>query len=95
MWTKLSDKQKKKYQKLAEADKVRYDREVEFLIKNGYFINQNGEKSTDLFKPSNVVMPNKVTSAYIFFNKSNMDKLRNEQPKLNITEMAKLSGAAW
>jgi len=40
----------KKYQDLLVQDNLRYDREVEELRTNGFFVNSDGIKSTDLKK---------------------------------------------
>ena len=47
-WNKLSDKQKVPFEKKNEADKVRYQEEMDQLMTRGYFINQDGVKSTDI-----------------------------------------------
>ena len=50
-WDKLSDKDKKKYEKEVEADTARFDREMAELIKNGFFIyEKDGKSSADVQK---------------------------------------------
>merc|ERR1711959_503108 len=44
-WKGLPEAEKAKYQKLVEADKQRYDRQMCELINNGYFTLENGKKS--------------------------------------------------
>ena len=44
----MSDHQKKKYQDLADADKLRYKEQMDQLMNNGFFINSEGVKSTDI-----------------------------------------------
>ena len=45
-WKELKDKTK--YEKLAEEDKKRYQKEMDQLMTQGYFVNQDGVKSTDI-----------------------------------------------
>lgn len=47
-WNKLSDKQKVPFEKKNEKDKVRYQEEMDQLMTKGFFINQDGVKSTDI-----------------------------------------------
>lgn len=47
-WNKMSEKQKSPYYLQAENDQVRYQKEMNELMTKGFFINQDGVKSTDL-----------------------------------------------
>jgi len=47
-WRGLTDKQKKKYEALSQKDKARYDDQMAQLKKDGYFMTEDGTKSTDL-----------------------------------------------
>ena len=47
-WNGLSAKQKVPFEKKNEQDKVRYQEELDQLMTRGYFINQDGIKSTDI-----------------------------------------------
>lgn len=46
-WEKLSDKQRAKYSKMQEADVARFDREMNQLLMQGFFINEKGAKSVN------------------------------------------------
>ena len=46
-WGALTPKQKKKYEDLAEKDQVRYQNQIDELRSNGYFMMEDGTKSTD------------------------------------------------
>jgi hypothetical protein len=48
VWQSLSDQQKKKYQDMAEGDKLRYKGQMDQLMTNGFFLNSEGVKSTDI-----------------------------------------------
>ena len=50
MWKTLSDSEKSEYFKKNVNDKLRYQNEMQQLLTQGYFVNQDGTKSTDLKK---------------------------------------------
>ena len=47
MWKSISDSDKTKYFKLNMQDKLRYENEMQQLLTQGYFIDEEGKKSTD------------------------------------------------
>jgi len=47
-WNSLTPDQKEKYEALSQKDRGRYDDQISQLKKNGYFITEDGTKSTDL-----------------------------------------------
>ena len=47
-WHKLTKDQKKKYEQMVEEDKARYQRQMNQLMTEGYFITDEGIKSTDM-----------------------------------------------
>jgi hypothetical protein len=47
LWKTLSDAEKTKYFKLSADDKLRYQNEMQQLLTQGYFVNEDGIKSTD------------------------------------------------
>ena len=47
-WAEFSENEKKKYYDLTEQDRLRYQNELDQIQANGYFIDSNGVKSTDL-----------------------------------------------
>ena len=49
-WAKMTEKDKKPYEKIHEADQKRYQKELAQLIKEGYFVNSDGVKSSDIEK---------------------------------------------
>ena len=71
-WHKLTDKQKEKYNKLAELDKVRYKKENDNLKMYGYFVNKDSIKSTNILPelkdfPKDTVLPQKPLSSYLCY----------------------------
>ena len=47
VWEKLTDKQKQKFENLSQDDTSRYNKQICSLQQNGYFLNEDGTKSTD------------------------------------------------
>lgn len=43
----MTEKQKKKYQTLSDKDQERFENQTKMLQEKGYFILENGSKSTD------------------------------------------------
>jgi hypothetical protein len=74
LWKALNDEEKLKYTKLSEEDKVRFQRETAQLKDDGFFVNADGVKSTDIkpelkLFPKETVMPKKSLTAYMCFLK--------------------------
>ena len=46
-WSKLTEKQRKKYQNLGDKDRIRYENQTKMLHDKGFFIFEDGSKSTD------------------------------------------------
>lgn len=101
-WGTLSDKQKEKYIKLNEKDKVRYEKEMKQYEKQGWFINSDGVNSKCLTKSgrvldfeANTVLPKKVKSSFMFFHAEYFQKNKNAETKISVTDMSKKIGAEW
>ena len=47
IWRGMSDPQKKPWNAEADKDRKRYEKEVEHLNKHGYFLMEDGSKSSD------------------------------------------------
>lgn len=66
----------------------------------GYFINANGDKSTDLMFANpqfndDVVVPKKPQRGYIHFYKANYKAESKADPSLKVVEIAKILGEKW
>ena len=57
-WTELSSKKKAQYTKLALADQTRYDREMQELLTQGYFVREDGTRSQN--KPIKTEVQTKI-----------------------------------
>lgn len=99
-WSKLSDKQKEKYIKIAADDKVRFERETKELETKGFFITADGVKSTTIkpelsMFPKETVFPKKPMAAYFHYSVENGKKIREANKEIKITEVGKLVKEQW
>ena len=84
-WDQLSDEQKKPYQDIQRADKLRYEKEKAEFKKTGYFTDVNGVSSVELavrkrsFKP-HITLPTRVRRAIEFFISKQFAKKSAEMP---------------
>ena len=79
-------------------DKERFDQEKASLEKNGFFINDLGQNSKDLIKPvlgHDSVKPKKPLNAYMFFSINKQKEVRQKNPDVPSTEVAKIMGKQW
>ncbi|XP_063061914.1 high mobility group protein B1b [Engraulis encrasicolus] len=85
-WKTMSAKEKGKFEDMAKADKVRYEREM----KN--YIPPKGEKKRR-FKDPNA--PKRPPSAFFIFCSDFRPKIKGENPGLTIGDIAKKLGEQW
>jgi hypothetical protein len=90
----MDDANKQPYFKMAEAEKERFDREMEQQKTLGYFINSEGVKSTetkiDISKlPMETVKPKKPTNSLFVYIKENTDVFKAKNPGVKLTDMTK------
>jgi high mobility group protein B2 len=99
-WKLMVDKDKAKYLKMAEDDVKRFEKETKEQEEKGYFINQDGVKSTDLkvdLKKFSIhtVFPKKASTGMTFYIKENYNKNREAHPDLGLGEMGKINAQLW
>ena len=109
-WKEMSDEEKAVYEKMADADKVRHEKQVAEREKKGFFLLEDKSKSTDpenakLFKSkraasegkeeSKELKPKRAISAYIYFATDFGEKTRKSNPEMKITEVCVLAGKKW
>ena len=75
-WNAMSESEKMPYNKQADLDKVRYEKQCAELDKKGFFILDNGTKSTD---PENVPRQKKRKP---MLGLSDSEEEKKEEPKL-------------
>lgn len=100
IWKPLKDEEKQPFSVLAEQDKKRLNDENEQFEKNGFFINQDGVKNTDLMlsKPKfheSVIVPKIVRTPYIYFFKEQYDSVKQKFPSLKAHEHAVKISELW
>ena len=54
----MTDEQKQPYNKLSEDDRVRYNKQIQDILNQGFFLFENGERSCDTQKKEKKVKKN-------------------------------------
>lgn len=83
----MNDKEKKRFQSMAEDDKKRYDKEM----KN--YVPPKTAKKRKRTKDPNA--PKRALSAFFWFCKDERPKVRAEQPDSSVSDIAKELGKRW
>ncbi|XP_048652437.1 high mobility group protein B3-like [Marmota marmota marmota] len=81
-WKALSGKEKSKFDEMAKADKVRYDREMK-----DYGPGKRGKKDPDA--------PKRPPSGFLMFCSEFRPKIKSTHPGISIGEVAKNLGEMW
>ena len=90
-WKSLSEKNKAKYIKLAEADKERFLKDVEVYGKPSRKAKGEGKKGK---KEKKEKKPH-AKSAYIFFVQDKRASVVNENPEMKFTDISREMGKMW
>lgn len=85
-WKKMTPQDKKKYEKLAADDKIRYTGEMK---------DYTPPVVPDVEVKAKPKGPKRPLSAYMLFQKANREKVKAENPEMKVTEMAKVFGRMW
>ena len=89
MWKEEKEKNKERYQKMAEADKKRYADEIaEYEPKEGF-------KNPKASKKVKSTAPKRALSAYIFFCQDKRDEVKKKNPTLKSSEIMSELGKMW
>ena len=95
----MTDAEKAPFVKLAEKEKARYLKETAELKAKGYFINQDGENSKDLFlkkqKEEIQPKPKRTMTSYMAFVSETAKNLRIKNPEMKITEATSEASNQW
>lgn len=100
IWKGLNEEQKKPYLEKNKQDEARYKRQMEELTANGFFMTEDGKKSTDLYVDpkkkygEQCVVPKKPLSAYLFYTTENVNQLK-EKEGCTHPEAMKKCGELW
>ena len=100
IWKKLTEQDKLPYTQKAKEDEERYKKQVKELETQGFFMTQDGKKSTELYVDpkkkygEDCVVPKKPMSAYLFYTTSNVSKIK-EKEGCTHPEAMKKCGEDW
>ena len=86
-WKLMNDKEKQRFQALAEKDKKRYDNEMK-----DYVPPKNSKKRKRVKDPN---APKRALSAFFWFCNDERPKVRAEQPDSSVGDIAKELGKRW
>merc|ERR1712151_368964 len=85
---------------MGKQDEERYKRQLAELEQNGFFMTEDGQKSTDLYVDpkkkygESCVVPKKPLSAYLFYTTENVNTLK-EKEGCTHPEATKKGGELW
>ena len=88
-WKKLSSDEKAKYEKMAEKDKQRYQKEMAGYTKPA---SASPKKKGVQKKQKDPNAPKRAQNAFLFFSQEMRPKLKQEDPKMATTEVGKKLG---
>lgn len=92
LWRKVTEEEKGRYQKLADEDKLRYDRDMAaYIARGGAVFKRGGKKAKKASKEKDPKAPKRALTAYFFFASDYRAKHANIPAKQQMTE----AGAAW
>ena len=86
MWKELDDKKKKKYNKMAEEDKDRYEEEIKLYA-------PQGDESKEKKKSKSAAK--RSPSAYMLFCKDFREEVKKENPDMKFGDITKTLGQMW
>ena len=87
-WNKLTDKQKKKYEKLATIDRGRYEEEAAIF-------NEEHPEVARRKKKAKKNAPKKARSAYLYFTMERRAPLKVENPEMVFGDLTRLVAEEW
>mgnify|MGYP001097678687 CR=1 FL=1 len=96
----MTDAEKEPYTKSAKLDEERYKKQLKDLETLGYFMTEDGTKSTDLYVDpkkkygEDCVVPKKPMSSYLYFTLANA-KIVKEKYSCSHMDALKKCGALW
>jgi hypothetical protein len=102
-WNELPEKKRAKYFKMNEDDKARFEAQCEEIRENGYFVMDDGTKSSEVVESKKKGLipgyegtyPKKPSSAYIFYGSDKVKELRAADSELKQTDAMKQAGEIW
>jgi len=89
-WGELNDKKKIKYQKLADADKERYEKEMK-----GYEPPAGAQAKRKQKRKKDANAPKRSKSSFMFFAEERRPQMVKEHPEWSFGEYGKNMGVEW
>jgi hypothetical protein len=98
-WGQMDDAAKAPYEKQAAADKVRYAEELKTWQAahpdEVAAMDAQGKRGRATKKKQKNGGPKRATTAYFYFTADMRERVKEENPGLKVTEIAKVIGAKW
>jgi hypothetical protein len=86
MWKELDEKKKKKYVKMADQDKERYEEEMKLYVPEEGDVDDKKKKK---------IGTKRSPSAYMLFCKDNREKVKTENSEMKFGDISKTLGQMW
>ena len=99
-WKEMSEKEKQPFVKKADKDAKRHEREMKECEKTGFFVNEDGVKSTELamlkcvFK-KHVTTPEKLRSPFNFYCKEGWSNMSAKMPEAKLSDVMQALRKEW
>lgn len=100
-WKETDEAARKPFEAKAAKDKARHASQMEEIKKNGYFIMEDGKKSSEMQDPRKpkypptMVLPKKPMTGYFLYMNENREKIKQKQPELKNSEVTSLMADRW
>lgn len=95
MWKNADDKEKEKYKKLSEQDKIRFEKEMESYVPGKVKAPAIADKPKKTMKKKDPDAPKKPKSAFMFYSQVHRSGVKEENPDLGIKEINAILKENW
>lgn len=92
-WKTMTDKEKKRFNQMAESDKRRYELEMGSYVPPNMV--QQGKKGRKVKKMKDPNAPKRAMSGFFFFSGEGRGKVKAANPDFSIGDVAKELGRRW
>jgi len=95
-WRTMTDKEKRRFQEMAEADKKRYEREMANYVppKDGEKVGR-GKKAGKVKKVKDPNAPKRPLTAFFLFCNDKRPGIKSDNPDFKVGDVAKELGRLW
>jgi len=93
-WRTMTEKEKRRFQEMAEADKKRYEKEMANYVppKDGEKVGRGGKKAKKVKDPN---APKRALTAFFLFCNEKRQGVKEANPDLKVGDVAKELGRMW